>query len=276
MRKRGFLLVAALFLACGCTAAAWMGQTAATHLATVPEEISAELVIVYDNNPFDSRLQTDWGFSCLIRLAQRSVLFDTGGDSRILLDNMQKLHIDPGEIDTVVLSHIHGDHVGGLPGFLEQNSAVALYIPQSFPERFKDEAKSFGIEVHEVSKAAELCPGIYTTGELGSGIKEQSLIVACNAGLVIITGCAHPGVVNIVRTVKEIVPGRKIYLVLGGFHMSGASTGQIESVISELERLAVEKVAPCHCSGDATRRLFKQQYGENYIESGVGKILPLP
>jgi 7,8-dihydropterin-6-yl-methyl-4-(beta-D-ribofuranosyl)aminobenzene 5'-phosphate synthase len=276
MRKMRFLLILSLFLAYGCAITTQSEQPAPTQIETVPEEISSELVIVYDNNPFDNRLQTAWGFSCLIRLPQESILFDTGGDSSILLDNMKQLHINPGEIDSIVLSHIHGDHVGGLSGFLEQNSAITLYIPQSFPESFKDEAESLGAKVQEISEATELCSGVYTTGELGDSIKEQSLIVTGDEGLIIITGCAHPGVVNIIRRAKDIVPDREIYLVLGGFHMSGASLEQIESVIREFGQLSVEKVAPCHCSGDETRRLFKKQYAENYIESGVGKRLPLP
>jgi 7,8-dihydropterin-6-yl-methyl-4-(beta-D-ribofuranosyl)aminobenzene 5'-phosphate synthase len=93
---------------------------------------------------------------------------------------------------------------------------------------------------------------------------------------VIITGCAHPGVVNIIRVAKDVVPDDRVYLVMGGFHLAGASSAQIESIIQELSQLSVENVAPCHCSGDETRRLFEESYGEGYLESGVGKRVPLP
>jgi len=176
----------------------------------------------------------------------------------------------------VVLSHIHGDHVGGLSGFLEENSAVPVYMLKSFPSSFKDEVKSLGAEVEEIYEARELFPGVYTTGELGNGTREQSLIITTSKGLVIITGCAHPGVVNIVRIAKDIVPDDRVYLVMGGFHLSGASSAQIKSIINSFVQLAVENVAPCHCSGDEARRLFKERYGEGYIESGVGKRVPLP
>jgi len=189
---------------------------------------------------------------------------------------MRQLQIDPGEVDIVVLSHIHGDHVGGLSGFLEENSAVTVYLPQSFSQSFKDEVKSLGAKVEEVYEARELFSGVYTTGELGNGIKEQSLIVTTGKGQVIITGCAHPGVANIIRVAKDVVPDDRVYLVIGGFHLAGASSAQIESVIQEFSQLSVENVAPCHCSGDETRRLFKESYGEAYVESGVGKRVPLP
>jgi 7,8-dihydropterin-6-yl-methyl-4-(beta-D-ribofuranosyl)aminobenzene 5'-phosphate synthase len=241
-----------------------------------PGQSSTEITIVYDNNPFDSRLKTAWGFSCLVRLPEKTILFDTGGNSAILLDNMLKLQIDPQEVEMVVLSHIHNDHVGGLGGFLEQNNDVTVYLPRSFPQEFKDDVTYHGAKVEEIHEARELLPGVYSTGELGGVVKEQSLIITTSQGLVIITGCAHPGVVNIVKKAKEIVPDSPVYLVLGGFHLSEASPRELESIIDSFRQLGVENVAPCHCSGDQTRQLFKERYGTNYIESGVGKIISLP
>jgi len=234
------------------------------------------LTIVYDNNEYDPRLETRWGFSCLVEGLEKTILFDTGADSATLFSNMKKLKIDPAEIDAIVLSHIHGDHVGGLSGFLEENSDVIVYLPGSFPSTFKDSVRSFRAEVEEVSEAKELFTGVYTTGELGNGIKEQSLIVTCSQGLVLITGCAHPGVVNIVRKARDMLAEKPVYLVIGGFHLSGAATPQIESVIEGFRQLGVRKVAPCHCSGDETRKLFREEYGEDYIDSGAGKIITLP
>ena len=107
-----------------------------------------------------------------------------------------------------------------------------------------------------------------TTGEL-NGIKEQSLIIATSKGLIVVTGCAHPGIVNIVKKAKELT-GKDVYLAIGGFHLSGASQRTISSIIEELKALGVKKVAPCHCSGDLARRLFKEKFGEDYLEAGVG------
>jgi len=241
-----------------------------------PESRPPELIIVYDNNPYEYQLHTAWGFSCLIRLAQRTILFDTGGDSSTLLYNMRQLKIDPGKVDDVFLSHIDGDHTGGLSGFLEQNNSINVYLPQSFPKGFKDEISSTGTKIVEVSTAKELLTGVYTTGELGGGIIEQSLVLKTGRGLVVMTGCAHPGIVEIIRKAKEVVPGNRVYLVIGGFHLSGVSLTQIESIISSFIQLGVEKVAPCHCSGDGARRLFEKGYGDDYIEVGVGKRISLP
>jgi len=244
------------------------GQTVST-----PPPVT--IAVTYDNNPYDDRLRTAWGFSCLVRLPERTILFDTGGDSSILLRNMGHLQIDPKGIDVVVLSHIHGDHVGGLGGILSQNSDVAVYLPASFPQSFKEEIKRFGAEVQEVGEPRELFDGVHTTGELNGGIKEQSLILETDEGLVIITGCAHPGVVNVVRKAREVA-GDKVHLVLGGFHLGGASVSKIESIIDDFEQMGVERVAPCHCSGDRARTLLREHYGEGYIECGVGRRIALP
>ena len=160
--------------------------------------------ILYDNKSFDKRLKSDWGFSCISKLPQKDILFDTGGDSSILLSNMKILKINPHDTEVVFLSHIHGDHVGGLPGFLNKNKKVTVYLPASFPQRFKDQVKLLGVKIEEVDKPKMLFENVYTTGELGEGIKEQSLIIKTLKGLIVITGCDHPGVVNVVRKAKEI------------------------------------------------------------------------
>ena len=228
------------------------------------------ITIVYDNNKYDNQLTTAWGFSCVVKLPGETILFDTGGDGIILLNNMAKLGIKPGEIEAVVLSHIHGDHTGGLDEFLKQNSQVTVYMPLSFPQRMKQNVESCGANVKEVHEPQELLEGVFSTGELDGGVREQSLLVRTSRGLVVITGCAHPGVVNIVKRAKEVT-GDKVYLVMGGFHLLGASPSRLSHIAESLGALGVEKVAPCHCSGDEARELFSDYFGENYIDSGVGK-----
>jgi len=238
---------------------------------TSPE---VKITVVYDNNPFDERLRTGWGFGCLVETGTQTILFDTGADAETLLSNMRVLSIDPQKINIIVLSHIHGDHVGGLFGFLEKNSKVAVSLPSLFPQSFKDRVKSFGASIVEVSDSTSITDGVLTTGEMGTFIKEQSLVVKTEKGLIVITGCAHPGIVNIVKKAKEITD-EEVFLVLGGFHLRGASNSQLRDIVKDFRLLRVQKAAPCHCSGDRCRELFKEEYEDDYIEAGVGKIIKL-
>ena len=244
--------------------------------ADAARPFESSVTIIYDNNRFNPQLKTAWGFSCLIRGLEKTILFDTGGDDYILLRNMKQLEVDPASIDIVVLSHIHGDHTGGLGGFLKKNSRVVVYMLGSFPKNFKKSVMSLAGGVEEVIEAREICPGAYTTGEVGNTIREQALVLRTREGLVIITGCAHPGILNMVRKAKEITGEERVHLVMGGFHLRGELPSRLESIADELVQLSVKKVAPCHCSGDEPRRLFKKKFGSNYIESGVGKRIELP
>ncbi|MBN1615450.1 MAG: MBL fold metallo-hydrolase, partial [Deltaproteobacteria bacterium] len=178
-------------------------------------------------------------------------------------------------IDVIVLSHIHGDHTGGLGSVLAEKRDVVAWVPVSFPGRFKKALLSLGVGIEEVSKAREIMAGVYTTGELGREIREQALVLKTVDGLVVITGCAHPGVVDVVRQAKAVTGEDTVYLVLGGFHLVGQPTSRIRSILRDLRRLSVRKVAPCHCSGDEARKLFKQEYGADYMECGVGRRITL-
>ena len=228
------------------------------------------ITITYDNFPYTERLSTAWGFSSLIRGGQKTILFDTGGNGSILLANMKELDINPEEIDVIILSHIHGDHVGGLERFLERNKKVSVYLPRSFPRGFTENLRISGIKIVEVHDAARICGGVYTTGELGEGIKEQSLIVHTTRGIIVITGCAHPGIVGILKRAKDLIKD-DILLVMGGFHLGGSSKKDLEKIILSFRELGVKYVGPCHCSGDLARQMFKEEYGNNYIHLGVGR-----
>jgi 7,8-dihydropterin-6-yl-methyl-4-(beta-D-ribofuranosyl)aminobenzene 5'-phosphate synthase len=230
--------------------------------------------IVHDNYPYTDAMRTAWGASVLVTGPEKNVLFDTGSDGSLLLENMATLHIEPESIDLVVLSHIHPDHTGGLSGLLERNARVHVCLPAAFPARFKEVVQGRGATIGEVTDPRELCPDVFTTGLLGRRIREQALVVRTERGLVVLTGCAHYGVRKMVEWVKD-AHGHDLLLVLGGFHLEWAMKRDIEKMIDVFQRLGVRYVAPTHCSGDKARQLFQQRYGTHYIEAGVGRTITL-
>lgn len=254
--------------------------TAGPRAAAVSAETQAvswpvRITVVYNNVPHAPGLATAWGFAAVIETGSGAVLFDTGGDGPTLLSNLRRLGIDPTSINAIVLSHIHGDHTGGLNDFLARNSNLTVYMPLSFPVTFRRMTEKNGARVETVSGPRRLSADLYSTGELGERIKEQALIVEMAQGMVVVTGCAHPGVVEIVRVARAYLRRREIHLLMGGFHLLGLGQGQLRSAIQELRSLGIHKVAPSHCTGDAAIALFLENWGSGFIEGGYGALIEI-
>ncbi len=230
--------------------------------------------IVHDNYACLDSLKTAWGFSALVTGPEKTILFDTGSDGTLLLENLTRLQIDPGRIDLVVLSHIHGDHTGGLTGLLQVNPRVQVYLPAAFPPRFKAVVRGHGATVIDIDAPQEICKGVYTTGVLGRRIKEQALVIRTQRGLVMLTGCAHPGIVNILKEVRHLHEDN-LLLVIGGFHLEWVTRWRVETILRIFRDHGVQYVAPTHCSGEKTRHLFQQSYGPGYLDAGVGTRVTL-
>lgn len=239
------------------------------------EPDSLRIYVVFNNVPYRAGLETSWGFSCLIEERGKSILFDTGGNGNILLSNMQRLGLDARAIDSVVLSHVHGDHIGGLGAILARNPEVTVYMPQSFPASFRQEIVQQGATVETVSEARRLFDNVYSTGEMGRTIKEQALVVDTPRGLVVITGCAHPNVADMAERAKTYL-GKNIYLLMGGFHLGGKSDAEIRTIIKRLKSLGVRKVAPSHCTGDRAIQLFREEWKDDFLEGGLGAVIEIP
>jgi len=238
-----------------------------------------EVCVVVDNNPYKAGLDNPWGFSCVVKGTEKTILFDTGPAGNPLLNNMKTMHIFPQDVDVVVLSHIHQDHTGGLMSFLKENPEVTVYLPCSFPVGFKEAVKNYGAKVVEVGGAEKICDRVYSTGELEGPVNEQSLVIRTDRGSVVISGCAHPGILNILKKARELFK-EDLLLAMGGFHLigmvsEGPGSQNLKSIVSGFKTLRVRYAGPCHCSGIAARRLFKRAYQENYIEIGVGKVIKI-
>lgn len=209
------------------------------------------ITLIYDNDVWQKGLEADWGFACLVQIEDTpAILFDTGTSGRILLSNMQKLNIDPSTISEVFISHAHFDHMGGLSDFLRENKDVKVYVPSSCPK--PGEAR----EVVSVREPLQIHENVFSTGEL-RGI-EQSMAIKTQEGIVVIDGCSHPGVGNILKAASKF---GKVYALVGGLH------GFKEfDVIKDLRY-----VCACHCTQFKSE--MKSMYPEKWLEGGAGRVL---
>ena len=243
--------------------------------ATATEEVKKmiQITLVYDNYPYEAGLDTAWGFSAYITYKDENILFDSGGSGSLLLANLAALNIPPKGIQNVVLSHEHNDHTGGLQSLLNAGADPTLYIPPSFSRGFKNLYRN-QTQMIEVSPGMTIIEGIYSLGEMPGPPPEQGLVIDTPEGLVIITGCAHPGVDKMIQEAKRQYQ-KEIYLVLGGFHLGNASDSRINQIITVFQQAGVKHVAPCHCTGDRAIGMFRNAFGEDFIRVGVGAVVTI-
>ena len=210
-----------------------------------------KVTIVYDNEVRSQGLKAGWGFSAVIEAGHTpAILFDTGADSPTLLYNMEKLGIDAKRIGIIVISHAHHDHTGGLPGILEVNREAEFYVPASFRGTIA------GRKVTTVTKPLQISEEVFSTGEL-KGV-EQSLAIKADKGILVVVGCSHPGVEEIIDAASRF---GEVYGVIGGFHG-----------FHDFSRLSgLSLIVPCHCTQYKSEilELFPQQC----VRCGAGLVL---
>lgn len=243
----------------------------------IPPAVGAEdavvITTIMDNYVVNPDLKSRWGFSAAVVTPAGSTLFDTGPDGEALLANMKQLGLEPRQFRSVVISHDDDDHTRGLEALLRADPAAEVFLARQAPYG-ASWAKAAGAKYHNVKEPEEVAKGVRTTGPIDDlSQQEHALIIDTKDGLIVMTGCAHPGIVPILEKVQSLNPGKRIALVMGGFHLFQKSDAKVDTVVQEFRRLNVEKVAPSHCSGDYARKRFKETYGADYIESGVGLVL---
>lgn len=232
------------------------------------------LQVIYNSHTAVDGMKTGWGLSCLI---DGHILFDTGESGEALLYNLKVLAIDPESIDTVVISHEHWDHTGGLWDLLKIRSGLTVHACPGFSEEFFKKVKDSGAHVQLHNRMGSIAVGVSVTGEMsttykGQPLVEQSLIIQNERGITVLCGCAHPGVVLIMEQVGRDCPGVQIDTVIGGFHLNKTDIGAIEQVVAYFRKIGVQRVGPTHCSGAEAERLFGEEYTQgDFITFNVGE-----
>ncbi len=261
MKRFGLLLVACQLL----LAVYGAGQASSQSLT---------ITYLYDNTTISDVTKPDWGFSCLIQANGNNVLFDTGAKPDILRANLAALHVDASKINAVVFSHEHADHTRGVEA-LGERSGLPTFFPARFGEATRAAFMRQGLRLMPVSKATVVLPGFSTSDEIGTQISEEALVAEIQDGLVIVVGCAHPGIIPML---KQISTSRKraIYMVLGGFHLLQTPAEEVQGIVNEFKAMNIAYAGPTHCTGDEAMKLFRAAYGTHYINGGVGTIVRAP
>jgi 7,8-dihydropterin-6-yl-methyl-4-(beta-D-ribofuranosyl)aminobenzene 5'-phosphate synthase len=276
---------------------------------TSPNPARSQITVLYDAFGKDSAMQRDWGYAALVEYGGKRILFDTGNNPDILAQNTNAKGIDLSKLDFVVMSHRHGDHIGGLGYLLKVNPRVTIYAPKEgfgvfgadLPSTFYRKDPSLppeqryyngappelmrfgsawpGANFQLVDKNTEIAPNIHLITLVSDKpgtleLRELSLALDTPEGLVIIAGCSHPGIDKIVASASAINP--HIHFITGGFHLVVAPDADIEKIVIALhDQFRVEYVAPGHCTGEPAFTVLKRAFGDHYVYAGLGTMLSL-
>jgi 7,8-dihydropterin-6-yl-methyl-4-(beta-D-ribofuranosyl)aminobenzene 5'-phosphate synthase len=276
---------------------------------TVAAKASPRITVVYDAIGKITGMQKDWGYAAFIEYGGKRILFDAGNDPGILANNTKASGVDLSKLDFVIMSHRHGDHMGGLAYVLSVNPGVKIYAPKEGfgvyggdlpgtfyrrdtslqPEqRYYDgsppDVMHFGsawptAKFQLVNETTEIAQGIHLTTLVSDKpgtleLRELSLVINTPDGLIILVGCSHPGIDRIVKAATALNP--HIRLILGGFHLVISSDQEIADIVTALhERFKVDYVAPGHCTGEPAFAALRRAFGDHYLYAGLGTTLSL-
>jgi len=268
------------------------------------------VTILYDSFGKSPTLTMDWGFAALVDYGGKRILFDTGNNAQIFEHNVKAAGADLQKLDFVVMSHRHGDHMGGLAYLLKVNPTVKIYAPKersgvygddqpsstwyrkdpSLPaeQRYYSGAPPEIIHMGEawpsanfqlIDKNIEIVPGMYLIALVSDKpgtleLRELSLAIRTPDGLVLVVGCAHPGVEHIVQEASAIDP--HINLLFGGLHQIQAPDPEVERIARVLhDQYKLDRIAPGHCTGEPEFAALKKTFGDHYLYAGVGSVVDL-
>ena len=246
---------------------------AATGIA--PNDILVRMI--YNNSGSASGYRKEWGLAIWIEKDEKAVLFDTGGNPETFWKNFQAAGIDLSKLSAIVISHNHWDHTRGIQVMMDKiTTQTDLYVPASDIPEIKNPGPL--VTIKPVSAAQEITDFLWSTGELkGSlGINmvfEQSVIIIQTNKVFLFTGCAHPGIIEIVERTRALHPGKNINLAAGGFHLIDKSAEQVQKISDTLKLLDVKAIAPSHCTGDKAIELLRSEWKEQFLEFNIGDVL---
>ncbi len=236
---------------------------------------SVKVTTLVDNNVWMKGLRSSWGLSLYVEINSEEerhiILMDTSGSFDVLFSNARKLEVNLSDVEAVFISHWHLDHCGSLSHVLPLlKQKTPVYVPSKSSSGIRKIREAEGTPII-CSDHVYLMEGVMSTGEIEGGLSEHSLVInITDKGLVILSGCAHPGIVNIVKRAQQVSGISKVYALMGGFHISSKREG---AYVAELLReLGAKLVSPCHCTGVDAKNAIADVLKGNYVKNGSGKV----
>ncbi len=273
-------------------------------------ETSELTISILRDNVAREGLLAGHGLAMFVRTAVSGFLLDTG-DSDETWDNADVLGVDPSEAQTLVLSHGHYDHTGGLAELLRRSGEMRIVAhPGVFEPHWaadeggrryigmphtRSEFEAMGARFELSAKPVRIAEGVMTTGQIfqdasplpaqtrlqverdGQTVSDDfaddmSLAVTLPEACVVITGCAHAGVINIVQRCEEL-SGKPVRALIGGTHLMHSSEEQVREVAEELTRRGVRHIAPLHCTGDSGKQYLAKHFAGETLAAGTGDMI---
>lgn len=259
-----------------------------------------------ENLTYQAGLLAEHGLSLLLEINQKKILFDTG-QGKALINNARYLRINLSDVDDVVISHGHYDHVGGLEAFFKLNSKAKIYVKrEALADKMKESRKDIGMkfssenlkericlvqEPAEIEKDVFVMPDIpirnrADTGfagfvtDTGNGLKpdefedEQYLTVMHGNAISVISGCSHRGISNILLTAKDHFK-LPFQLILGGFHLKDCPEEQYRTVVDTLKLASPQLIGVCHCTGIDTYCDLRRDIGDSVFYNYCGNRIEM-
>ena len=231
-----------------------------------------------DNDVWRKGLRSSWGLSLYVETVteekRNTILMDTSGSFEALFENASRLGVNLSTVEAIFISHWHEDHCGSLSHVLPlSRQPIPVYVPSVSPSRIRTIREVQGIPL-VCSRPTEFMEAMMSTGEMWDGVSEHSLLINLREkGLVVLTGCSHPGIMNIIKRAQKVSVIDRIYAVIGGFHISSTDEGM--KVAEFLRRSGVKMVSPCHCTHNRAKIGIIKIMKEGYIRNGSGKSISI-
>jgi 7,8-dihydropterin-6-yl-methyl-4-(beta-D-ribofuranosyl)aminobenzene 5'-phosphate synthase len=232
------------------------------------------ITILFDNyissNRLNLGLKAMWGFSAFVNWKGKNILFDTGSNGRVLLENAKKLGIDLSTVDYMFISHPHWDHIGGWDSVLEINRKVIPVLPASMSSHLVEDIEHMQGFVKVIDDRPTMIePGIHSTGIMFPE-GEQGLILETEQGIVLLVGCSHPRLENMIHRTLSYMNAEQLLYVMGGFHLFREPEEQIRRSVKLYQ---TRFITPTHCTGETAQKIIKEVFGERFIPGGVGALV---